>query len=492
MEKKKRKFKMPTAFTTLLIITFILALLTYIIPAGVYKMKDGIPVVGTYHHVAANHQSLWDVFNAPIKGFTNALEIALFLLVLGGFLGVVFETKAIEAGLQRVVARLKGREKLLIPVLMILFALGGTTFGMAEETLAFYPLIVPVVLAAGYDLVTAIMIIFLGSGVGFLGGLTDPFSVGIASELSNISMGDGIIKRAILLVVALTFTILFVMHYAEKVKKDPTKSVVYGMKEKLESKFSQNYGADEEEIPFTFKRKVILTIFALTFVMMVVSIIPWQDKFGIDFFADLNKQLTTLPVLNLIFGHMKPFGTWYFGQITTLFFISAVIIGLIYRFKEDELVDLFVNGARDLLGVALVLGVARGISIILQDGLIIGTILNFGEHLLKGIGSGVFSIATFILYMPLSFLIPSSSGLATATIPIIAPLADFAHVSREIVIMAFQTGSQFMNFISPTQCVLIAALTFTGVPYGKWIKSIIPFLIGLFLIVCTALIIFTI
>ena len=195
----KKKFQLPTAFTTLLIITVGIAFLTFIIPAGEYSYNDdGTPIVGTYEQVDSNPQGLWDIFSAPISGFFNAIDIIIFVLVLGGCLGIVFETKAIDAGLSKVVFSLKGREKLMIPILMTICAIGGATYGMAEETIAFYPIVVPILLLAGYDVVTAVMVIFLGAGIGVAGGITNPFSVGIASNLAGISIGDGIFHRLLL------------------------------------------------------------------------------------------------------------------------------------------------------------------------------------------------------------------------------------------------------------------------------------------------------
>lgn len=485
MEKEKKKFRMPTAFTILFALIFIAAILTYIVPAGVYDYADKLPIAGTYHLVEANPQGLWDVFQAPVKGFKAALDVALFILILGGFLGIVFDTKAIDSALGSILKKLNGREKLLIPILMIFFAIGGTTYGMAEETIAFYPLIIPIVLASGYDLVTVIMIIFLGSGVGVLGGLVDPFAVGIASELAGISIGEGIEFRLIALVLGVSWAIFYTMRYAAKVKADPTKSITYDMNQKLVEKFD-NFDSGEV-VEMTKKRKVVLTLFALTFIIMIISIIPWEWKFNITFFADIHRTLIDIPVFKFIFGSMLPLGDWFFVEMSVLFLISAIVIGVFYRMPETKIVNLFMAGAKDLISVALVLGVARGISIVLNDGMIIGTILHFGEMALTNCSQVVFAIGSYILFIPLTFLIPSTSGLATASMPIIAPLADFAGVGREVVVMAFQAGAESMNFVSPTQCVLIGALAITGIPYSRWVKAIAPFMVGVVIIVCSVL-----
>ena len=489
MNKTKKQFRMPTSFTILFTLIFIAAIFTYIIPAGTYDYIDNIPVAGSYHLVETNPQGLWDVFQAPIKGFKSAIDVALFILILGGFLGVVFETKSIDSALSSILRKLVGREKYLIPILMVFFAIGGTTYGMAEETIAFYPLIIPIILAAGYDLATVIMVIFLGSGVGVLGGLVDPFAVGIASELAGISIGQGIEFRAMILILGVLWAITFTMRYASRVKADPTKSVTYDLNQSLVNKF-KSFDMTEV-IEMTRKRKLVLTIFASTFAIMIVSVIPWQYKFGIDLFANLHASLIKIPVFKFILGSMLPLGDWFFVEMSVLFLISAIIIGVVYRFDESEIVNLFMVGARDLLSVALVLGVARGISVILNDGMIIGTILHSGEMALTNVNKAAFAFGAYLLYIPLTFLVPSTSGLATASMPIIAPLADFAGVGREVVVMAFQSGAQTMNFMSPTQSVLVGALAITGVPYSRWLKAIRPFLLGIIGIIFTIIILAT-
>lgn len=456
---EKLKLKMPTAFTTLMILTVIVAILTFIVPAGEYEYVDGKPVAGTYSEVAANPQGLWDIAAAPIAGFKSAIEIVMFVIVLGGCLGIVFDTKAIDAGLSRVVLKLKGREKIMIPVLMIICAIGGTTYGMAEETIAFYPIVIPILLAGGYDVVTGIMVIFLGAGVGVAGGIINPFSVGIGSSLAGISLGDGIIFRVILFALYLLFGIWFVLRYAEKVKKDPSKSIVSDMKETVEAPFRKNISDDI--IDLTKGRRNVLIIFGAMFILMIVSIIPWSYKFGIEVFNNFHNMLMAIPILGPIIGNTLPLGDWYFKEMTMIFFIGGIIIGKVYNMKEDKIVKLFIDGAKDLLSVALILGVAKGISVIMVDGKIIDTILYHGENLLSNISSTLLPAISYLLYIPMSFLIPSSSGLATATIPILAPLADFVGAGKEFIVMACQSGSQTMNFISPTQAVFLVYLAFS-------------------------------
>lgn len=486
MDKKnsKKKFKLPTSFTTLLIITVIVAILTFIIPAGQYEYENGVPISGTYQTVEKSPQGLWDIFSAPIKGFESAILIAIFIIVIGGFLGVIFETRAIDAGLSNVIKKLKGKEELMIPIVIFLCALGGTSYGMSEETIAFYPIIIPILLKSGYDVVTGMMTIFLGAGMGVSASILNPFAVGISSGLASTSIGDGIVHRVVLFTLYYIFAVTFVLKYARKVKKDPTKSIVYDIKDTVEKPFQK---ISDEELSLNKKRKIVLTIFSLSFLIMILGIIPWKAKFGIDFFDNIHSTISKVPILGDILGGIPPLGDWYFTEMSVLFLISSILIGIVYGYKEGKIVSLFISGAKDLLGVALILGVAKGISVIMTDGMIIDTILHAGENFLKNISSTIFPMLTYLLYIPMAFLIPSTSGLATATIPILAPLADFANVGREFVVTALSAGGETMNYFSPTQVVLVGALAFTNIPYERWIKHISPYVLGVIFITCATL-----
>ncbi|WDC84806.1 hypothetical protein PL321_04065 [Caloramator sp. mosi_1] len=298
---QRKRLRMPSAFTILFIIIVIVAILTWIVPSGEYQYVDPTavkkqPIPNTYHLVDRNPQGFKDIVLAPIEGFYEAVDVALFVIVIGGFLGIVMKTGAIEAGISNVTKRLEGKEKWMIPILMILFSLGGTTFGMAEETIAFYPLLIPVFLAAGYDTITAVSVIMLGAGVGVLGSTVNPFATGIASGFANISIGDGIIFRLLILVLGEAAAILFVLRYAEKVRKDPTKSLVYDtLKEDKEHFLAHKEGTEFPEL--TGKRKLVLYMFAATFIIMVFGVIPFEDI-----------GITLVPTLG-----------WWFGELTALF-----------------------------------------------------------------------------------------------------------------------------------------------------------------------------
>ncbi|MEG0091963.1 MAG: YfcC family protein, partial [Oscillospiraceae bacterium] len=245
---KKKSFKMPNAFVTLFLIIAVVAALTWIVPAGQYEYVDPDasrlePIAGTYSQAEQNPQGVWEVIMAPVTGFYEAADIMLFLLIIGGFLGIVMHTGAIDAGIGAVVKKLNGKDHIMIPILMIIFGLGGTIFGMGEETVAFYLLIIPVFIAAGYDALCGMATIFLGTGIGYMASTTNPFSTGIASGFAGISVGDGMGTRVLLFVLLETAGIIYIMRYAKKVKADPTKSLIYDMKQANEEYFKTTNGA---------------------------------------------------------------------------------------------------------------------------------------------------------------------------------------------------------------------------------------------------------
>jgi uncharacterized ion transporter superfamily protein YfcC len=473
--KPKKKFEFPSAFTILFLLLILIAAATFLIPAGSYDYnEEGEPIPGTYHEVPQNPQQLLvSTLKGPINGMYGiedetgnvdvwnygelfgAIDVALFVLIIGGFLGVTMKTGAINAGIAWVVNKLQGKERWMFPILMTIFAIGGTSYGMAEETLAFYALIITVMLAAGYDGLSAAALIMLGAGIGVLGSTVNPFATGIASGFAGTTLSDGLIGRLILLVVGTAIGIWFVMRYAEKVKKDPTKSLIYDQKAENEKQFlSGSASADFGE--FTTRHKVILVLFFLAFVVMVYGVIPWEDL-----------------------GISAPTWWWWFPEMTANFLFFGILIGIIGRLGEKELVNTFIDGARDMLGVALIIGVARGITVIMNNGLITDTVLYWAEQAVSGLSSVAFIIVTYLLYLPLSFLIPSSSGLATVSMPIMAPLAEFAGVPSYLVVTAYQAANGLINLITPTSAVVMGGLAIARVGYGVWLRFVLLLIVAL-------------
>ena len=470
--ENRHRFKLPSAYTILFALIVLMAIATWLIPAGAYQLdKDGAPIPGSYHGVDGNPQRiLIDSLTAPINGLYGiedakgtisyyndgtlfgAIDVALFIIVIGGFLGVTMATGAIQAGIGSLVSRLRGRERWMIPILMTVFALGGSTYGMAEESLAFYSLVIAVMIAAGYDALTGAAILLLGCGIGTLGSTINPFATGIASGFADISISDGFVSRLIILIVGLGLGIFFVMRYAERIKRDPSASAVHDQMEANQEHFGmKSNGAEVGTL--TSGHKVILTVFGSAFLIMMYGVIPWEDM-GIG-----------LPTL-----------WWWFPEMTALFILMSVIIGLIGRLSELELTEAFVAGARDLLGVALIIGIARGITVIMNNGGVTDTVLHWAEQAVDALGPVAFVIVVFLLFLPLSFLIPSSSGLATVSMPIMAPLAAFVGVEANLIVTAFQSASGLMNLFIPTSAVVMGGLAIARVPYGTYLRWVWPLL----------------
>ncbi|WP_048801039.1 YfcC family protein [Streptococcus constellatus] len=487
-EKAKKGVKMPSSYTVLMIIIAIMAVLTWIIPAGQYDAdKAGNLITGTYKTVAQNPQGIWDVLMAPIRAMLGkeptsaAIDVAFFILMVGGFLGVVNETGALDVGIASIVKKYKGREKMLILVLMPLFALGGSTYGMGEETMAFYPLLVPVMMAVGFDSLTAVAIILLGSQIGCLASTLNPFATGIASATAGVGTGDGIVLRLIFFVVMTALGTYFVYRYADKIQKDPTKSLVYSHREEDLKHFNVDAVANVEST-LSKKQKQVLVLFVLTFVLMIMSFIPWTDL-KVTIFESFNKWLVGLPFIGKIVGSStSALGTWYFPEGAMLFMVMGIIIGFVYRMKESRFITVFINGAADLLSVALIVAVARGIQVIMNDGMITATILHWGEVGLKGLSSQVFIVLTYLFYLPMSFLIPSTSGLASATMGIMAPLGKFVNVQASLIITAYQSASGLLNLLTPTSGIVMGALALGRIELSTWWKFVAKLAAGIFVV----------
>jgi uncharacterized ion transporter superfamily protein YfcC len=476
----KKRFTFPSAFTILFILLILIALATFIIPAGSYDYNaDGEPIPGTYHSVPSNPQKLLvSALKGPINGMYGiedasgnvdvwnsgelfgAIDVAMFVLIIGGFLGVTMKTGAINAGIAWVISILKGKEKWMFPILMTIFAIGGTSYGMAEETLAFYALIITVMLAAGYDGLSAAALILLGAGIGVIGSTVNPFATGIASGFAGTTISEGFVGRLVILIIGTIMGIFFVIRYAERVKKDPSKSLIYDAKAENEKQFGSGRGeggagaTGDDFGKFTGRHKVILFFFFLAFVVMVYGVIPWEDL--------------GLPI---------PTWWWWFPEMTANFLFFGILIGLIGRLKEKTLVDTFVDGARDMLGVALIIGVARGITVVMNNGLITDTVLYWAAQAVSGLSSVAFIVVTYLLYLPLSFLIPSSSGLATVSMPIMAPLGPVAGVPSYLVVTAYQTANGLVNLVTPTSAVVMGGLAIARVGYGTWWRFVWPLLL---------------
>ncbi|HEM3611032.1 TPA: YfcC family protein [Streptococcus suis] len=496
-EKVKKGFKLPSSYTILMLIIAFMAVMTWIIPAGQYQVDEaGRLVAGTYEKVAQNPQGIYDVFMAPVRAMLGhgateaAINVAFFIIMVGAFLGVVNETGALDVGIASIVKRFKGREKMLIYILMPLFALGGSTYGMGEETMAFFPLLVPVMMAVGFDSITGVAIILLGSQIGCLASTVNPFATVVASDAAGVSVADGMIWRLVFFVVILLMGVLFVANYAEKVKNDPTKSLVYKQREADMQHFNVT-ATQEVNAELSPAQKRVLWVFVLTFVLMICSFIPWEDL-GVTIFTQFKDWLIGLPFIGQVIGSSTTaLGTWYFPEGAMLFGIAGIVVGLVYGMSEERLVKSFMFGAADIFSVALICAIARGIQVIMNDGMITATILHMGEEGLQGLSSQVFIILTYLFYLPMSFLIPSSSGLAGASMGIMAPLGEFVNVPASLVITAFQAASGLLNLVAPTSGIVMGALALGRVEIGTWYKFVGKLIVGIMIASIAILVIAT-
>ncbi len=481
MEEKKR----ITPHTILLAVTLFVVLLTWVIPGGTFNESTGV-----YEQLENSKQGLWHFFAAPIAGFMNAIDIILFVLVIGAFITMVMKTGALQALVASISKKFEGHQYILIVILMLFFGFGGTTYGMSEETVAFYVIVAPVMVAAGFDVVVALLIVFLGSATGVLASTVNPFAIGAAVDGAvasgvTVGLGDGILSRTIAFVLFEAVAIGFTIRYAMKIKSDPSYSIV-------DSSVNAKYSSSET-YEFTGRRIAIMILFALSFVVMVMSVIPW-DQFGFDGFISIFDKISDSKLGTFLgFGDngtdttAYPFGWWWFGQLTVWFLIMTLIIGVVYsvkndEFGENEIVSTIFDGFKDFISVAAVIGIARGIVVVLGSSGLDATILHYASEAMGGLPAIVFVLALLFFFIGMTFLIPSTSGLAGVTMPIIAPLSVsiIGAGGATIAITAFSFGSGITNIIAPTGVAIIAC-SMLDVPYGKYIKLVMP-LLGIFLI----------
>ena len=455
MKKQKKSFRMPTAFTVLLLLTIVIAIITRFIPA-------------------ITPAKLSDVIMAPINGFSSALGVSLFVLVLGGFLGVVMKTGALNAAITTVVKKLNGKEIYMIPILMFLISLGGTTYGMAEETIAFYALVTATMVAAGFDAITAASTILLGSTAGVLGSTVNPFVVSSSVDALKTS-GITIDQTVIIIVGAISWLAcyavgaFYVMRYAKKVKANKAASLLTAEEWKA---VEEEYGgekAPDAGVTFTPRQKVVMALFAVSFVVMIVGMIPW-GQFGIHIFD----HTSILTGNNL--------GDWYFGDLTAWFLVMAIVVGLVYGLKERDIVGSFLSGAGDLISVSLVIAVSRGISVIMSTTGLDMYILENASKALEGTSSFLFTGLAYLVYLLLSFLIPSSSGLATVSMPIMGPLTQSLGLAPEVMVCVLSGACALINGITPTSGVLMGGISISRIEFSTWVKYIWKVLLAMLLV----------
>lgn len=475
-ETAKKKRGMPSSFTILLALLAIVAVITVI-------------VSGTSGG-AVTAARLSDFCTAPIKGFADALPVCLFVMILGGFLGMMTETGALDNGIAVLVQKLKGNEIMLIPVLMLIFSLGGTTYGMCEETVPFYALLAATMMAAGFDPMVGAATVLLGAGCGCLGSTVNPFAVGAAVDALTgvgIEVNQSIIigLGAVLWIVTTAMSIFFVMSYAKKVKADKG-STILSMQELKDAEEAHGKAASEvhKEVRLTGRQKGVLIAFAFTFVVMIVGFIPLADlnegvanffDAGAVYDADGNAVVQGWSAL--ITG--LPIGQWYFDEASTWFFLMAVLIGIIGGLSEKQIVNTFITGAADMMSVVLVIALARGISVLMANTGLDVYVLDAAANALAGLSGVIFAPMSFLVYFGLSFLIPSTSGMATVSMPIMGPLAVKLGFSPEVMVMIFSAAIGVVNLFTPTSGAIMGGLALAKIEWTTWLKFALKLIVAL-------------
>ncbi|HEY8474691.1 MAG TPA: hypothetical protein VIL37_18980 [Natronosporangium sp.] len=494
-EPARPGFRFPSAVTVLVLVTLLVWVAALLIPAGQYQTDpDGAPIAGTYERVPSPlsfGEKLVQLILSPINGvygiqdldtgfvdtenlgrLFGSIGVVVFILALGAFISVSFATRSLEVAVAGLAARLQRHGWLLIAVVMVLFSLLGSTMGFSVETFGFYALLLPLMAAMGYDRMTAVATIILGALVGAMASTVNPFSIGVASGEAGTSIGDGIVLRVVLWVVLTALAVGYVIRYAQRVKRDPTRSLTGAGAVATEPEPGPAAGAR-----LTATQRWVLGITAATFALMIFSVIPWSSIVG----------ATATPAESELYhevAQVEPYWfelNWWFPQLAMLFFGAALLVGLVARMGEQKLVSLIQRGMADMIGPAIVIVLARGVAVIMSNTQTLDTVLHAMEQAVSGTSAGGFAVLVALVNTPLAFLIPSSSGHATLAMPLLAPLSDFAGVSRPLTITAYQMGHGFMLLFSPTNVVVVGGLAIAQVGYNTYLRFVAP-LLGIVLV----------
>ena len=485
---KRKNFEFPTAYTVLFLILILVTVLTHVIPAGKYnrlsyqestnefvvetygngninleatqknldkleikidvnKFIDGtikkpMAIPNTYVKLDGKAQGLKELIIAPISGIAESIDIIIFVLILGGIVGIVNKTGTFNIAMKAISQKTKGKEFSLVIISFIFFAAGGTIFGFWEETIPFYSILMPLFLINNFDPLVPMATIFLGSAVGCMFSTVNPFSTIIASNAAGISFNEGLKFRFVALIVFSIISLLYINRYIKKVKKDSDNSLVIEEQEEIKEKFLKDY-SQETNIKFDWRKKIILFLFIFQFIIMIWGV----SSLG-----------------------------WWFQEAAAMFFGIAIIIMLLSGLSEKEAVNGFISGASEVVGVTLIIGLARAINIIMENGMISDTLLFYSSNVVAEMGKGLFSIVMLLIFGFLGIFIPSTSGLAVLSMPILAPLADTVGLSRAVVVDAFTWGQGIILFITPTGLIFVV-LQIVGIPYNKWLKFVMPLML---------------
>ena len=466
--KKKRNFSL-SAFTIIILMIYLLGIISHLLPEAQFvgeHLVDGSGVIGA---------TLSQTLMAPVYGFVGAdgidgaIQICFFVLILGAFLKMVNSTNAIEDGIKVLIKKLHGKELILIPVLMIIFSIGGTTYGMLEETVGFYALLAVAMVAAGMDTIVSSAVVLLGAGSGVLGSTINPFAVGAAVDAASKVLPKGYVVNqgiiiglgTVLWLTTLGISIFFVMRYAKKVIAKKGSTFLSLQEQKDMNLTYADTDKKEKVTKLTGKQKLTLILFGLTFVVMIIGFIPWEDLApGVfEFFSKFTGKITG-----------EPLGYWYFNEASLWFLIMTIVIGIVNGYRESKIVDIFIDGADDMVGVILVIAVARGASILMQQTHLDNYIIFNASNALQNVPKAVFAPLNYILHLGLSVLVPSSSGLATLSSPIMAPLAYQIGYNVEVTLMEMVAANGLVNLFTPTCGAIMGGLALAKVQYTTWLK----------------------
>lgn len=458
-----KQFKVPHVYAIIFALMVIFAVLTWIVPSGSYQRQEvngrEVTVAGTYEQSEKTYideetgdevdlrQGVFDVLQAPTRGIQEAIEVVAFILIVGGSFQVITKTGAITSGMGRVVRRFKNKDIVIIPIAMVLFALGGTSFGMAEETLPFFAIFMPIMMAMGFDSMTAFMVVFVGARTGYIASTINPFNVLIAQGILGIQDTPQLWLRMIAWVVLTAVAITWVVLYARRVKKNPESSITFedDIAKKVE------FAADESALDaeFTGRQKGVLAVFIAGMCLIIWGLVTQG---------------------------------WYMNEISAVFLAMGLLAGVIAGFSQDVIAQEFVAGIADFAFSAIVVGLARGILVIASDGMIIDTILNALATGLGGIPAVLFTTLLYAVENLLAILVPSSSGLAALTAPIFGPLTELMGLNPEAAVWALSMGSATMSLICPTSAILVAGLGVCKIKLGQWWKTVWKFFLVVSLI----------
>ena len=452
-EYKKKKLINFNVYVLIFCLIILSALLTYVVPAGQFERAevDGRSVIQpeTFQYIDANPVGLLDIFSSIHTGMVNGANTIFFVLIIGGTFGIFAATGALDAFIAMISRKMANREKLIIPILMLFFALAGALMGMSDEILVYIAILVPLTIALGFDAITGFAMVTIGASVGFTAAVMNPFTVGIAQGIAELPTFSGMGFRIVLFIVLYVVAVIYVYRHAVKVKKDPTIGIYGKFKQSNTEVVTTTNGK------MTTSHKLVLSVFLINYIV-------------------------------LIFGVMK-FG-WYITEIAGLFFMFGIIMGLLGKLSPSKIADNFIAGARDLLGGAMIIGFAQAILVIFNTAGLMDTIMYYASDLLGNV-PGIFSaVGMFVLQLAMNFFVPSGSGQAALTMPLMAPLSDMIGVTRQTSVLAYQLGDGITNSIFPTGNI-IAALAVAGISYGKWFKWYLPFFIIQLVIAVIALVI---